>query len=70
MVRKAISPQTSVAELLRHNPKAAMVFLRHRMACIGCVMSSFDSLADAANNYAMEPVDFLAEIEDQMTGEE
>ncbi len=70
MVRKVISPQTSVAELLRRNPKAAIVFLRHRMACVGCVMSSFDSLADAANNYGMEPADFIAEIEDQTTGGE
>lgn len=52
----------TVEELLRRRPEAARVFLRHRMACVGCAMSPFDRLPEAAASYRL-PVDgFLEEI--------
>jgi hybrid cluster-associated redox disulfide protein len=54
----SISPQTSVADLLDQYPQAIQYFLQQRMICPGCAMAEFDTLHDAANNYAI-PVDDL-----------
>ena len=48
-----LSPWTSVAELLSRYPMCIPVFLGHRMACVGCSMAAFDTIADAANNYGL-----------------
>lgn len=52
----------TVEELLRRRPEAARVFFRHRMACVGCAMSPFDSLPDAAASYRLPVEGFLEEI--------
>ncbi len=52
----------TVAETLSHWPQAAQVFFRHRMACIGCAMSPFDTLADVAAAYNLDLNRFLGEL--------
>lgn len=54
---------TSVDQLLRARPGAAAVFLRHRMACVGCAMAPFDTVEDAAAVYGIELAGLLREIE-------
>jgi hybrid cluster-associated redox disulfide protein len=61
--RPVIRPGMSVAELLRGHPEAARTFGRHRMACVGCLMSDFDTLADVARSYGLVIPGFLAEVE-------
>jgi hybrid cluster-associated redox disulfide protein len=43
----AITSDLPMHELLEKWPETIPVFLRYRMSCIGCYMSSFDTLEDA-----------------------
>jgi hybrid cluster-associated redox disulfide protein len=60
----------SVAELLDEHPEAIATFLRHRMACVGCTMSDFDTIADAARSYGLVRAGFMAEIEHDLEAAE
>lgn len=57
------APDTGVACLLGRHPATARVFLAHRMACVGCSLAAFETLADAAREYRLPLADFLAELE-------
>ena len=57
------APDTGVAHLLGRHPATAQVFLAHRMACVGCSLAAFETLADAAREYRLPLADFLAELE-------
>jgi hybrid cluster-associated redox disulfide protein len=52
----------TVAAVLDRSPSAAAVFLAHHMACIGCSLSRFDTLADAARSYGVPLDGFLHEL--------
>jgi hybrid cluster-associated redox disulfide protein len=56
------SPRSSVADLLARVPQAVDIFLRHRMSCVGCSMSSFETLEDAAQIYGIPLETLMAEI--------
>jgi hybrid cluster-associated redox disulfide protein len=56
------TPWTTVAALLAVHPEAAVVFIRRSMACVGCPLSRFDSLADAARAYGVPIGRFLREL--------
>lgn len=58
----SIQPETLVSEVLARWPQTAPVFLKHRMNCIGCEMSIFEALADAARIYQMDAPGFVEEI--------
>lgn len=58
--------KTSVAELIKDRPEVIPVFLRHRMACVGCSMSMFETLGDAARIYGIAPEVFVRELEDTL----
>ena len=49
-----ISPKSTVAELLRRWPQVVPVFIKNRMSCVGCNMSAFETLEDAAKIYGIE----------------
>ncbi len=57
-----IDPTLRVSEVLKRWPASATVFVRRCMACVGCAMAPFDTLADAAAAYGMNPGDLLREI--------
>jgi hybrid cluster-associated redox disulfide protein len=57
-----INPQTTVFELLKAYPQAAPLFLRRRMACVGCDMSRFETLKDATGIYRVDLNLLLEEI--------
>ncbi len=68
-----LSPTLTVEALFNRWPQTMNVFVRLRFACIGCAMSSFDTLADVARNYGM-PLDqltdeLMAEIEEAAPGQ-
>jgi len=52
----------TIAELLSRWPETAPVFHRHGMACVGCALESFCSVADAAATYNVPLEQFLAEL--------
>ncbi|MBI4915876.1 MAG: DUF1858 domain-containing protein [Acidobacteria bacterium] len=62
MEREGIEGDMTVSRLLASRPAVAVVFVRHGMACVGCAMAPFDTLADAAAAYGLEPQPFLADL--------
>ncbi|NJO82146.1 MAG: DUF1858 domain-containing protein [Blastochloris sp.] len=55
-------PDQTVAELLANWPATIAVFLRRRMACVGCVMARFETLHEAAASYHIPTDELRAEI--------
>lgn len=52
----------SVAELLQRHPETATVLIRHQMACVGCQLSAFHTITEAAVIYALDPELLMAEL--------
>ena len=52
----------SVAELMDRWPAVVPVFVAHRMACVGCIMSPFDRLDDVCRIYRAQAASFNEEI--------
>lgn len=61
-VKQAPDAFHTVAEVLDLWPQTIRVFLDHRMHCVGCSMSGFDTIADAVHNYGGALDAFLAEL--------
>lgn len=59
----------TVEVVLGRWPAAIGVFLRSRMACVGCAMARFDTLEQAARSYGL-PVDALVGALREAIGEE
>jgi hybrid cluster-associated redox disulfide protein len=57
-----LTPQTRVAEALAQRPQAAMVFIRRRMACVGCDLNIFETLAGVAQSYGVPVQELIEEI--------
>ncbi len=53
---------TDIAVLLARWPQTIPVFLKRHMACVGCHMSAFETVADAAQIYGFHPDGLLAEL--------
>lgn len=45
----------TVQNVITRCPAAAAVFARFRMACVGCAMAPFETLAEAASAYRLDP---------------
>ncbi len=58
------SPNDIVEAYLGQNPQAVRVFLRHRMACPGCAIARFETLAEVARIYGLPLDAFLRELEE------
>jgi len=63
MDKTPIPPQTNIAELIRVYPQVVPVLIEHHMACVGCSMSEFESLEDAAQVYHLSLDTLLAAIQ-------
>lgn len=57
-----IDPSITVKHLLNRWPEASQVFFKRRMACVGCSLSAFDTLVDAARNYRLPVEQIIEEI--------
>ncbi len=58
-----ISLDTRIYDLLRKYPKTAVLFIQYRMACIGCPMSIFDTIKDAALYHHINPQSLFEKIQ-------
>jgi len=57
-----IGPDTIVADLLAARPCAAPAFAARGMACVGCSMSRFETLAEAADAYSVDLARLLSDV--------
>ncbi|MCA9925145.1 MAG: DUF1858 domain-containing protein [Anaerolineales bacterium] len=52
----------TVEELFQRWPETAVIFQRYQMACVGCVVAPFYTVADAAQVYGLDQEKFLQEL--------
>lgn len=62
MERRTLTADLCVAEVMERWPKTIHVFLKHQMACVGCEMAPFETVATAAENYNLPPESFLDDL--------
>ena len=61
-----VTKDMTIAEVLKHNPKAAMILMQFGMGCIGCPSSQAETLAEAALVHGMDSNELL----ESLNGEE
>jgi hybrid cluster-associated redox disulfide protein len=49
-----VTDSLTVAEVMDRWPETIPVFLRYRMACVGCPIAPFETLAEAAAIYSLD----------------
>ncbi len=59
--RERPTGRLTVAELFRRWPRAVAAFTGRGMACPGCAMAPFDTVADAASSYGVDERELLAD---------
>lgn len=64
MQEHKIHPETPISELLSRWPQTIPVFQKHRMACVGCSMSGFETVTSAAAIYNLSLPSFISELHD------
>ncbi|QJF50304.1 DUF1858 domain-containing protein [Roseobacter ponti] len=55
-------PDLPLDELMTRWPGTVRVFLRHRMLCVGCMVSPFHTITDACREYHLNEDAFLTEL--------
>lgn len=63
-MEEAVLTELTVAELLTRWPQAIPLFLHHQMACVGCTMSPFETLADVAAVYDIPLAQLIGELQE------
>jgi len=58
----------SAEDLMKKWPATIEVFVRHRMACVGCPASAFHNIADCCKEYRLSLPDFMTELEHAAAG--
>lgn len=55
-------PDLPLADLMTQWPQTIPVFVRHKMLCVGCLISPFHTVTDACEEYALDEQVFLTEL--------
>lgn len=58
-----------VADVMRRWPETVKVFVEYRMACPGCPMAAFMSVADAAGSYGLRTDELLVALREGGAGQ-
>ena len=70
MEQPKLAPDLMVADVLACWPQTIAVFIRRRMACVGCPIAPFETLAEVAAIYELDLACFLHELEQAIGREE
>ena len=52
----------TLSEVMRHRPQTIGVFITLKMACPGCAMSPFETVAEAAAEYGLDAQELVAHL--------
>ncbi len=55
-------PDLMLSDLMTQWPQTVPVFLRHKMLCVGCLISPFHTILEACTEYHLDPGAFVAEL--------
>jgi len=56
----------SVGEIMANWPSTIRIFIAHRMHCVGCPISPFHTLVDAAEEHQLETGGLIVAIETEI----
>lgn len=59
---KLTDPDLPLQDLMTEWPQTVAVFLRHKMLCVGCLVSPFHTVTDACREYGLNEDAFLCEL--------
>lgn len=59
---KLDNPDLPLADLMTRWPETIPVFARHRMLCVGCLISPFHTIVDACWEYDLDEDTFVSEL--------
>lgn len=59
---KLDDPDLPLSEMMSRWPQTIAVFNRHRMLCVGCLISPFHTIVDACAEYGLDEEVFVAEL--------
>lgn len=68
MTPPQIEANQTVADVLTSWPQTIPVFTGHQMACVGCPIAPFETLAEVAAVYHLNLRDFLSELNNAIEG--
>lgn len=54
--------EMTLADLMSQWPETIPIFVRHKMLCVGCLVSPFHTISDACAEYGLDEDSFLAEL--------
>ncbi len=60
--RELDDPDLPLADLMTYWPGTIPVFIRHKMLCVGCLISPFHTIVEACAEYDLDEAEFLAEL--------
>jgi hybrid cluster-associated redox disulfide protein len=66
MEHPQLEPDLTVAEVVTRWPQTIPTFMRHRMACVGCAIAPFETLAEVAAIYRLNLEYFLKELQERI----
>jgi hybrid cluster-associated redox disulfide protein len=64
-MRKAITSDQIVSEVLQSWPKVVPLFLERHLYCVGCSMARFETLADVSKIYRLDLTKFIDDLNQQ-----
>ena len=70
MDEQLITPDMSIEEVLDCWPDSIHFFIEQRMACVGCCLSTFDTLEDALKVYGLPRENILDLLNGMAEGSE
>lgn len=56
------NPDLPLADLMTHWPETVAVFNKHKMLCVGCLISPFHTIVDACQEYDLDEEAFVSEL--------
>jgi hybrid cluster-associated redox disulfide protein len=57
-----ITADSLVQQVIERHPQTILVFVRHRLQCVGCDISPFHTIADSAREHAVSIEPLLGEL--------
>lgn len=63
MEHSQLMANLTVNEVMDRWPQTIPIFLRYRMACIGCPIGRFETVAEVAEIYRMELDHFIGDLQ-------
>lgn len=60
-------PDMPLSDMMTYWPQTISVFTKHKMLCVGCLISPFHTVMDACTEYHLDEGEFLEELRAAVT---